>query len=150
MSWQAAYSTILSPEIVSQRSLEEREKMWEGILSLPEHDQTRTFVLLDDKEVVGFSLTLPGRDEDLDATSTAEFAGLYFVPSHWRRGLRTKLQNRGLDELRNQGFQGAVLWVLEDNSAARAFYKATGWKFDKRDPSYRNINAACIRYRRLS
>ena len=46
-------------------------------------------------------------------------------------------------------FQDAVLWVLEDNSAARAFYKATGWKFDKRDPSYRDFNAACIRYRRL-
>ena len=90
MSWQAAYSTILSPEIISQRSLQEREKMWEGILSLPERDQTRTFVLLDDKEVVGFSLTLPGRDVDLDATSTAELTGLYFVPSHWRRGPRDK------------------------------------------------------------
>ena len=42
-----------------------------------------------------------------------------------------------------------MLWVLEDNSAARAFYEATGWKFDKEDPSYRDFNAACIRYRRL-
>ena len=41
-----------------------------------------------------------------------------------------------------------MLWVLEDNSAARAFYEATGWKFE-RDPSYRDFNAACIRYRRL-
>ena len=32
-----------------------------------------------------------------------------------------------------------MLWVLEDNSAARAFYEATGWKFDKRDPSYRDL-----------
>ena len=47
-------------------------------------------------------------------------------------------------------FRTPCYGVLEDNSAARAFYEATGWKFDKEDPSYRDFNAACVRYRRLS
>lgn len=117
-SWKAAYSNILSPDIISRHSVQEREAMWKRVLSLPEDDPTRMFVLRVDARIVGFSVTLPGRDDDLDPTSTAEFAGLYFVPSHWRRGLGTKLQERALAELRNQRFQDAVLWVLEGNSGA--------------------------------
>lgn len=91
---------------------------------------------------------LPGRD-DISTHLHGRVRRTVFRSVALAAGFGTKLQNRGLDELRNQGFQDAVLWVLEDNSAARAFYEATGWKFDKRDPSYRDFNAACIRYRRL-
>jgi GNAT superfamily N-acetyltransferase len=133
-SWQAAYSAILSPEIMSQRSVDDREGTWRQLLSLPEDDTTRVFVLDVDADIVGFSLTLRGRDDDLDPTSTAELAGLYFVAPWWRRGLGTKLQKRALDTLSSQGFQDAVLWVLEQNQGACAFYEATGWKLDKRIP----------------
>jgi ribosomal protein S18 acetylase RimI-like enzyme len=146
-SWRAAYSQILRPEILSRYSVQDRQEMWKQVLRLPKDEPTRMFVLTVDGNTVGFSLTLPGRDDDLDPHLTAELAGLYFVPSHWRRGLGTELQDRALDELRKQGFHDAVLWVLEENSAARAFYEFTGWKFDRKDPSYRDFQAASVRYR---
>jgi GNAT superfamily N-acetyltransferase len=146
-SWLAAYSTILGPEKMSQLSVDEREHAWAERLNVDSADPLRAFVIELEGTVVGFSLTLPGRDDDLDPTTTAELVGLYFVRSAWRQGLGTKLQARALDELRVQGFQHAVLWVLEDNDRARRFYEASGWHMDKRDPSYRDFNAACLRYR---
>lgn len=147
-SWRAAYSSILGPEKMSQLSVDEREHAWRERLEVDSADPLQSFVIELEGTVVGFSLTLPGRDDDLDPTTTAELVGLYFVPSAWRQGLGTKLQTRAIYELRAQGFQHAVLWVLEDNHPARRFYEATGWHLDKRDPSYRDFNAAALRYRR--
>lgn len=145
-SWRAAYSTILRPEVIARMSLSRREEMWDRLLTLPDSDPTRAFVTEVDGDLVGFSLTTPGRDDDLDPSSTAELACLYFVPSHWRRSLGSNLQQRALQELRNEGFQDTVVWVLEENSRALAFYEDTGWKLDKRDPCHQDFQASCLRY----
>ena len=140
MSWQAAYSTILSPEIVSQRSLEEREKMWEGILSLPEHDQTRTFVLLDDKEVLGFlphasrkrrrsRRYLHGRVRRTVFRSVALAAGASGQSSRTEASMSCATRD----------FRAPCYGSSRTTVRRVPFYEATGWKFDKRDPSYRDL-----------
>ena len=48
----------------------------------------------------------------------------------WGQGVGRTLWNAGLTELRNKGFEAAVIWVLEKNSRGRTFYESTGCELD--------------------
>ena len=52
---------------------------------------------------------------------------MYVTPSRWRAGIGAALMDRCLDELRAEGFESAVLWVLHNNEAAQRFYEQQGW-----------------------
>ena len=48
-----------------------------------------------------------------------------------RRGVGRALLDQLTDALRDLGYESAILWTFRDNSAARAFYEANGWTFDR-------------------
>ncbi|MDQ1374353.1 MAG: hypothetical protein QOJ09_1691, partial [Actinomycetota bacterium] len=52
------------------------------------------------------------------------------APEAWGRGLGRRLLEAATDELRGQGFDEAVLWVLDANARARRFYGRAGWAPD--------------------
>ncbi len=49
------------------------------------------------------------------------------IPDHWGQGMGRALLNAGEARLAADGFERALLWVLEGNEAARAFYERQGW-----------------------
>ena len=54
------------------------------------------------------------------------------APSTWqRRGVGRALLDQLTDALRDLGYESAILWTFRDNPAARAFYEANGWTFDR-------------------
>src|SRR5512134_2056154 len=76
-SWQVAYRGLLTDEYLDGLSVEERLEQHRGALSAPgEH---RTWVAYEDDAVVGFAVTDPSQDADVDER-TGELYALYLEP----------------------------------------------------------------------
>lgn len=147
-SWRSAYDRIvpgLRPQSASLQEREQRARLW------IERSEAGTKVLLVAEiagEVVGFCGAGPCEREDGDPRKVAEIAALYLVESAWGLGIGSTLQVQMLEELKERGFEAAVLWVLEENARARRFYESRGWKRDARRDSFRSFGVAAWRYRR--
>jgi GNAT superfamily N-acetyltransferase len=132
-AWQAGYRGIIDDARLDALSVDEHEARWRGYLTDPSNP-IRTRVT---PGVEGFvSIIARARDDDLDDT-IAEIPAVYVDPAHWGTGVARALMAAALDELRRTTGAGAVvLWVLEQNARARAFYAAQGFTPDgARKPS---------------
>jgi GNAT superfamily N-acetyltransferase len=81
-----------------------------------------------EEDVVGFSgvgLARPGADPLL-----GELFTIYVLPEEWGHGVGRALMTRALERMRGEGFEEAILWVLEDNARTRRFYELAGWHDD--------------------
>jgi GNAT superfamily N-acetyltransferase len=76
--------------------------------------------------IVAFAGLMLSRDA-VAAPNAGEVGALYVHPEWWRRGVGRRLLDASLAFLQQQGFTEAILWTLEDNASARAFYEAEGW-----------------------
>ena len=74
------------------------------------------FVAVNAGEIVGLVQTVDGW-----------LTHLYVDPPHWKRGIGAQLHDAALDRLRADGHAVANLWVLRDNTPARAMYERRGW-----------------------
>ncbi|CAA9308740.1 MAG: GCN5-related N-acetyltransferase [uncultured Friedmanniella sp.] len=91
----------------------EVNRRWRRLLRDP---QTRVVVLEKDGEPVGFVAF---------DTSTVRHLGV--LPDHTRRGYGSALLEFAATAIFEDGATSAGLWVLEGNTAARAFYRSLGW-----------------------
>jgi ribosomal protein S18 acetylase RimI-like enzyme len=100
-----------------------------------------------DGTIAAFVRFGPTLDDDVDP-GTGQIYAIYVAPTHWRTGLGRKLNLAALESLRQNGFLGAVLWVLRSNERAQGFYKAMGWNPDgaERTEIMRGVNLDEIRY----
>ena len=64
------------------------------------------------------AMGLPGYDGEIYA--------VYVLAQHQRRGIGRQLMGVSARHLMDQGFGAAMLWALEANGRARAFYEALG------------------------
>jgi ribosomal protein S18 acetylase RimI-like enzyme len=120
-SWQAAYRGMIPDRVLDGLSVDEREQRWAGQIADPE-----AFVLVAEEggRIAGFCCTL------LPPGAQAEIPALYLHPDFWRGGIGTALQAAAVEELRARGYREVVLWVLELNEGARAFYERLGFVAD--------------------
>ncbi len=56
-----------------------------------------------------------------------EIVSIYFLPEYIGKGYGSYLLNSCIDELNKIGFNKILLWVLEENHRARAFYEKNGF-----------------------
>jgi GNAT superfamily N-acetyltransferase len=127
-SWRAAYRGLIPDETLARIAVPEREPRWREWLS----DRTRpsTLVAGYGDRIEGFcSVAMPARSVE-EASDLAEIPALYVAPGAWRRGVGAALMTRALDEMAEAGFARALVWVLEGNDRAIAFYEASGWRLD--------------------
>ncbi len=78
--------------------------------------------------VIGFVTFCPSRDQD--AVGLGEIVSLYVDPSHYGEGVGRMLMAEARRRMVEQGFDEAVLWVLQKNHQAIDFYEREGWKAD--------------------
>jgi GNAT superfamily N-acetyltransferase len=134
--WRAAYRGIVADDFLDAMSIDERATRWQGIVDGTTSDaaadgapvRSRTLVAEADGSVVGFASRGPDRDEL--GTSVGEVWAIYVDPDRWRGGAGRLLLDASATHLRSEGYDRAVLWVLEHNAPARAFYEQCGWVFD--------------------
>ncbi len=129
-AWQWAYRGLIDDDYLDHLSdkLDQRIASYQAqIPNLP--PQNRWWVAEQDRHIVGFAMTGLSRDSNVPP-STAEVFAIYLAQQVAGKGVGRALFARAVDELRNQGYAQAVLWVLKSNTRARRFYEAAGWTPD--------------------
>jgi GNAT superfamily N-acetyltransferase len=118
-AWQQAYAHVFAEDDLAGISLDRRKDATREALS-----SAVSLVAERDGEVLGFAFAGPSRDTE----NAAELYSIYVDPDAWGTGLGRELILEVERQLRDQGFEQAELWVLEDNPRGRRFYEAAGWR----------------------
>lgn len=127
-TWQHAYRDLLPVEVLRGLSVDARAEWWQTeIHVVPEN--RRPWIAESAATIGGFVSVGPSRDA-LASPATGEIYAIYVAPECWDRGVGRNLLAHGERDLREHGYSDATLWVLADNSRARAFYEAAGWVTD--------------------
>ncbi|MFN2586670.1 MAG: N-acetyltransferase family protein [Actinomycetota bacterium] len=145
-SWNAAYRGVIADDALDALTEESLTPEWRAEIEQPPLPGA-TVTVVEDGAVIGYARYGPARDDDLDPGSTAEVYGFYLHPQHWGRGAGRRLMAHVVDDLRARGFRTGVLWVVQANERAQAFYRALGFEPDGRDDKL-CIGAPEFRYRR--
>ena len=127
--WQAAYRDILPGDFLDGLSVAAREVAWRTVLESDEDGAAPSWLAERNGRPIGFLAAGPPRDEDVQLPA-AEVYALYVLPEEWGGGAGGALLAGAVDHWRAVGVTRLVLWVLEANERARAFYEAQGWRPD--------------------
>jgi GNAT superfamily N-acetyltransferase len=121
-SWQRHYRGAYSDAFLDNDAAGYLLPLWTERLAIPD-PKARTFLAERDGVVVGLAHTLLGQD----ATWGAFTDNLHVLHGLKRQGIGTRLLAlTGQAVLNWSPSSGLYLWVLEQNSDARAFYAARG------------------------
>jgi GNAT superfamily N-acetyltransferase len=134
--WKHAYRGILPDDLLDELTTEHREPLWRGWL---DDAGMHTFVAVEEGAVIGFS-----------AVRSGLISHVYVDPGRQRAGAGRLLLAAAVDAARQEAHDPIVLWVLEQNRDARAFYEANGFLRDggrKTDPAFLGNDAVEVRYR---
>jgi ribosomal protein S18 acetylase RimI-like enzyme len=130
-TWQAAYAGLLPDAMLVGMSDVRQSAYWSRLLSDPR--EARGVFVADDRDmgVVGFGSCGPVRDlpEELESGDSEARVGeiytLYVEPDFQNLGLGRRLLDALFRQLRADGCNTAVLWMLADNPT-RFFYEGLG------------------------
>jgi ribosomal protein S18 acetylase RimI-like enzyme len=143
-AWQAAYRGLMPDDLLDGLDPVARAETWRQRLTAGE---ARPLVVEgEDGTVVGVAHVGADREHD----DRGELWMINLAPEAWGTGLGRQLLERATDELRNRGYDEAVLWVLDTNARARRFYETAGWAADgtaKRE-DMGGAEVTQVRYRR--
>jgi ribosomal protein S18 acetylase RimI-like enzyme len=125
-SSQTGYRGILPDDYLDRAP--EREPAcregWRRDLSAPAPDFA-AFVAVDAAGAIGGFASV-GRERRAPDGRRGEILAVYTLATQRRGGLGRALVARCAGHLRERGFAGMVVWVLERNLAARRFYESLG------------------------
>ena len=125
-SWHAAYRGLMPDEVLDALTLDRRERDWQGWLAEGGARQ-HTLVAERDGSVEAFcTLELPSSEAD-EPNDVAGIPALYAPPDAFGRGHGPALMTAAIEAMRERGFREAILWMLDGNARAAAFYQRTGW-----------------------
>jgi GNAT superfamily N-acetyltransferase len=128
-TWQVAYDHVFPTNRLAGLVEEHRAEQWREWLMDPP-DRTHTLVSGADGGIVGFAHFGPTRDPESNQELVGELYAIYVLPDEWGRGIGRALMTEVLERMRADGFQEAILWVIEDNPRTRRYYELAGWHFD--------------------
>lgn len=130
-SWRRHYRGTYSDAFLDGEVLADRTATWRERLREP--DPRRCTIVAELGDPIGFANTY----FDDDATFGALLDNLHVAAGHQRRGVGASLvalSAHAVVERRAAPHRGLYLWVLAQNSSARAFYEALGAVFAGREP----------------
>lgn len=134
-TWQSAYKGLLPDEDLSGLAVADRFRLWQRLLN-DESAPVTAHVAEMGGAIAGFcSVGSPQNPADQNP-DTSELFTLYVDPEHQGRGVGFRLLAAAERTMREWGVLEGVLWVLDNNLPARAFYERHGWIADgtvKRD-----------------
>ncbi len=125
-SWVATYTPLVGPDQADRLTLAERLAHWKWLLDsqLP---HVGALLAVRSAAIVGLVEWEIGVDGD---TSVGEIHSIHVALDERGRGVGRRLLDAAVEALRSRGVRRAILWVVEDNSTARAFYERQGWAWD--------------------
>jgi GNAT superfamily N-acetyltransferase len=134
-SWRAGYAHVFPESILYADDFDSsRRSFWNHWRFAPGHRVAVAVTPSDAADggtsgdrVVGFASYGPERERAQGFTGRGEVWAFYLHPEVWGTGVAARLMKHTETRLRAEGFASAVLWVLDDNPRARAFYEKFGW-----------------------
>jgi GNAT superfamily N-acetyltransferase len=128
-SWRAGYSHVFPDSVLYADEFDTtRRSFWTSWRFAPGHRVTVVTEPGEEGErVIGFASYGPERERARGFTGRGEIWAFYLHPDRWGSGVASDLMEHTELRLRSEGFVRAVLWVLDDNPRARAFYEKHGW-----------------------
>lgn len=129
-SWRAGYAHVFSDEILYADDFDRaRRTFWnEWRFAAGHRLAVATLEHADGgQRVVGFASYGPERERARGHTGRGELWAFYLHPDVWGSGVADLLIDHIEERLAAEGFDTAVLWVLDDNPRARRFYERHGW-----------------------
>jgi GNAT superfamily N-acetyltransferase len=122
-TWRHAYGDEVDVETMP--SLEERVAQWRERLA---ENPSGTVVFDQDGRIAGYA----SFGADRDGERAGELYAIYVDPPAQGAGVGSALIEHAVQALRDAGHRRALLWTLERNGLARAFYERHGWTLDAR------------------
>ena len=128
-SWLAAYRGLMPDRVLDELTIEGRERDWQGWLAEGGERQL-TLVAERESRIEAFcTLEMPSREED-EPDGVAGIPALYAHPEAFGRGAGPALLDAAIEAMRDRGYREAILWMLEGNRRAEAFYERRSWGRD--------------------
>ena len=125
-AWRETYAGLLPESVLAAQSVAARAAMWTEILGNPTAE-TSAWLVENGATPAGFGACGRQRDAGLSAAGfEAEIGALYLLRAHQGRGLGRALMQAMAAEMRARGHTTIALWVLRENTTARAFYRHLG------------------------
>lgn len=121
-TWRAAYAGILPAEALARMSVASQIRQWRSLLNAGD----AALVVTDPAGgpgIVGFGGYGPNRERNLPYSG--EVYTLYVAPDYQNQGLGSRLLRAMFDQLRGDGHDSAIIWVLALNPS-RFFYERQG------------------------
>ena len=121
-AWRATYRGLIAEAALYAHSYAEREALWNDALKAG--STTSLFVAESGGAVAGFAACGPIRDPE--PGFDGELYAIYLRADFQGRGIGRALVEAARSCLRQRGFRRMILWVLEGNTGADAFYERLG------------------------
>jgi GNAT superfamily N-acetyltransferase len=149
-AWRAAYAGIMPDAFLAGLRVEEREAMWRRSLTAPEvaPAERAIFVVEQAGTVLGFAAAGHARGED--ELGLGELYAINVDPPAWGGNAGDALLDAATAWLDGR-FAASILWVVDRNARARAFYEGGGWSPDgaTKIEVYDGTSVSECRYRRV-
>jgi len=129
-TWRAAYTGVLTSEVLDALSEQDVAARWREAAASPPSPRHRLLVALADDDVVGFAAVGPSEDPDSDPEADAELVELLVDPGHGRAGHGSRLLSACVEAMRDEGFRRARVWVLASDEVLSGFLVSAGWAPD--------------------
>ena len=122
-AWQQAYRGVFTDDFLDGLDSEARADWFRRTIgSGPE-----ILVTEESGRVAGFCIFGPADEE-----GWAEVYAIYIAPDLWGRGHGRALLEATEQRLADSGYGRVLLWVVDSNRGARAFYERVGWSLGRR------------------
>jgi GNAT superfamily N-acetyltransferase len=125
-SWRTTYAGLIPDDFLTGLDYGAQERRWAGILAA-QGPASFVYVVELEGDVAGFASG--GREREGDATYTGELYAIYLLEQHQHLGLGRDLVGAVAARLAETGHQSMLVWVLNENAAARGFYEHLGGVF---------------------
>ena len=128
-TWRSTYQGIISHDVLDGLSYEDRAAMWTEALTTRRSDNHIYVAESDSGDVIGFAAA--GQEREQQTGAVGEIFAIYLLKEYQGQGLGKQLFLEAARNLKREGYQSMMLWVLADNPNS-GFYEAMGGAATKR------------------
>ena len=122
-SWKAAFAGIVPADLLEKcTEITRAENMYAKLLG---ENKGNGYILEIDGRAHCIAYWDASREKDLPGY--AELICIHSLRDRWHQGYGSQMMARILSDIRGAGYDKAMLWVFEENTAAIRFYKKHGF-----------------------